>query len=70
EMKNSYQQASNVLRAFDVQEKLSSKPVLLVDDYTDSRWTLTMVGQLLQRDGSGKVYPFVLGIMNPGAGRD
>jgi ATP-dependent DNA helicase RecQ len=39
-----------------------SKPVLLVDDYTDTGWTITVVSRLLRQSGAGAVYPFVLGI--------
>jgi ATP-dependent DNA helicase RecQ len=37
-------------------------PVLLVDDFTDTGWTLTVVAGLLRRAGAGAVYPLVLGI--------
>jgi ATP-dependent DNA helicase RecQ len=36
--------------------------VLLVDDFTDTGWTLTVVTRLLRRAGAGEVYPLVLGI--------
>jgi ATP-dependent DNA helicase RecQ len=42
--------------------KVAGKDVLLVDDLTDTGWTLTVVGQLLRRAGASSVYPFVLGI--------
>ena len=35
-------------------------PILLVDDIADSRWTMTVLGDLLLSDGSGPVYPFVV----------
>jgi ATP-dependent DNA helicase RecQ len=60
EMRNSYQQASNVFDKFAIATKLNGSPVLLVDDIADSKWTLTIVGELLQRSGSGPVFPFVL----------
>jgi ATP-dependent DNA helicase RecQ len=41
---------------------LSGQPLLLVDDYTDTGWTLTVVARLLRRGGAGAVYPLVLGI--------
>ncbi len=63
-MQNSFQQASNVLDKFAIEEELSSQPVLLVDDIADSKWTLTVVGHLLQSHGSGAVYPFVLASTN------
>jgi ATP-dependent DNA helicase RecQ len=34
--------------------------VFLVDDLVDSRWTLTVVGRLLRRAGSGPVVPLAL----------
>jgi ATP-dependent DNA helicase RecQ len=37
-------------------------PLLLIDDYTDSGWTLTVTSRLLRRAGAGAVYPFVLGL--------
>lgn len=58
-MHNSYQQARNVLDAFRVQA-VRPDPVLLVDDIVDSRWTLTVIGNLLMQAGSGAVYPFAL----------
>ena len=58
-MHNSYQQARNVLDAFRVQAARSD-PVLLIDDIVNSRWTLTVIGNLLMQAGSGAVYPFAL----------
>src|SRR5690606_6563387 len=60
EMRNSYQQAVNVQGKFAITSRLNGQHVLLVDDIADSKWTLTMLGDLLQQCGSGKVYPFVL----------
>ncbi len=37
-------------------------PLLLVDDVTDTGWTLTVVARLLRQAGAGAVYPLVLGI--------
>ena len=59
EMHNSYQQARNVLDAFAV-GNVSAGPVLLVDDVVDSRWTLTVIGNLLLQAGATAVYPFAL----------
>jgi ATP-dependent DNA helicase RecQ len=42
--------------------QLTGQPVLLVDDFLDSGWTLTVVARLLRRAGAGSIYPFVLGI--------
>lgn len=49
----------NVRDAFRVQA-VRSDPVLLIDDIVDSRWTLTVIGNLLMQAGSGAVYPFAL----------
>jgi ATP-dependent DNA helicase RecQ len=60
DMHNSYQQASNVLSAFAI-SRVRLGPVLLVDDFIDSNWTMSVVGNLLLQDGSGPVFPFALG---------
>jgi ATP-dependent DNA helicase RecQ len=59
EMQNSYQQARNVLDAFAVRD-VRAEPVLLVDDIVDSRWTLTVIGNLLLQEGAAAVFPFAL----------
>ena len=59
EMENSYQQARNVLDAFRVRT-VRPGPVLLVDDIVDSRWTLTVIGNLLLQEGAEVVYPFAI----------
>jgi ATP-dependent DNA helicase RecQ len=46
----------------DITTALDARRVLLVDDYTDTGWTLTVVTRLLREAGAGAVYPFVLGI--------
>ncbi len=66
EMANSAQQARNVFRAFAIVDPPPGRPLLLVDDVAESRWTLTMVGGQLLRAGSGAVHPFVL--VKAGAG--
>lgn len=64
EMRNSYQQATNMLNRFEVITQLRGESILLVDDIADSKWTLTMVGKLLQEQGSSAIYPFVLAVTN------
>lgn len=59
-MRNSFQQVMNVYNVFKVQNNIAATPVLLVDDVADSKWTLTVAGALLRKNGSGLVYPFVL----------
>ncbi|WP_425957109.1 RecQ family ATP-dependent DNA helicase [Xylanimonas sp. McL0601] len=41
---------------------LPGRSVLLVDDWTDSGWTLTVGARLLRQAGAARVLPFVLGI--------
>jgi len=60
-MQNGIQQASNVLRAFSVQGGVvRADPVLLVDDMIDSRWTMTICGNLLRQAGCGPVIPLAI----------
>ena len=40
--------------------EVSHGPVLLIDDFCDSRWTLTVAGAVLLDGGSGPVLPLVL----------
>lgn len=40
---------------------LRGAPVLLVDDFADTGWTIAVVARLLRQAGAGSVYPFVLG---------
>ncbi|MFZ0664133.1 MAG: RecQ family ATP-dependent DNA helicase [Acidimicrobiales bacterium] len=37
------------------------RPLLLVDDYWDTGWTMAVVARMLRRAGCGAVYPLVLG---------
>ncbi|HEX5512559.1 MAG TPA: RecQ family zinc-binding domain-containing protein, partial [Actinomycetales bacterium] len=37
-------------------------PVLLVDDFADSRWTIAVAGRALRRAGSSAVLPFTLAV--------
>lgn len=37
-------------------------PVLLVDDYTDTGWTLAIATRLLRQAGAGEVFPLVLAV--------
>jgi ATP-dependent DNA helicase RecQ len=60
-MENSAQQLRNVDGVFGIRGKAPSGPVLLVDDVVDSRWTMTVLGDLLLSAGSGPVYPFTVG---------
>jgi ATP-dependent DNA helicase RecQ len=46
----------------DLVARLAGQSVLLVDDYTDSGWTLAVVARQLRRAGASAVYPFTLGM--------
>ncbi len=62
-MNNSYQQANNLDGVFDL-DQVNVRPgaVFLVDDFVDSRWTLTVVAALLRQAGSGQVFPVTLAL--------
>ncbi len=60
--------AGGVAATFGAGPILPPVPVLLVDDMVDSGWTLTMAAVLLQRHGSGLVYPFALAKAAPRGG--
>lgn len=60
EMANSAYQRANVQGAFGVSGEVPAGAVLLIDDLIDSGWTLTEVGQVLRRAGSGPVCPAAL----------
>jgi ATP-dependent DNA helicase RecQ len=63
---NSAQHLRALSGAFTVSDELAEAlkrapgPVLLVDDYTESGWTLAVAARLLRRAGSGPVLPLVL----------
>lgn len=68
EMQNSVHQVRNLLGAFAVGDAVPRGPVLLVDDVVDSGWTLTLLAVMLERHGSGPVYPFALAKASPRGG--
>jgi ATP-dependent DNA helicase RecQ len=43
-------------------QRLGDKPVLLVDDLADSRWTITVAARALRQAGASAVLPLVLAI--------
>lgn len=57
---NRFHQCQNLDGVFDVIELYQGQPVLLVDDVVDSGWTLAVVAALLQKAGSGVVFPVAL----------
>ena len=62
-MSNSAQQYANIRDAFAISSPVPDGPVYLVDDFVDSRWTLTVVAALLRREGAGPVFPLALAQM-------
>lgn len=42
---------------------LDGKPVLLIDDRADSRWTMTVAARELRRNGAGSVLPLALAVV-------
>jgi len=61
---NSAQRLRAVSGAFAVPPswELDGSPVLLVDDRTDTGWTLTEAARVLRRAGAGPVLPLVLAV--------
>jgi len=59
-MENSVQQFMNVHGSFALGGPAPAGPVLLVDDVSDSRWTMTVIGALLGGAGAGPIYPFAI----------
>ncbi|MFF0551137.1 DEAD/DEAH box helicase [Streptomyces sp. NPDC004311] len=63
---NSAQRLRALAASFTLPDELAATladtpgPVLLVDDYTDSGWTLAVGARLLRQTGSGQVLPLVL----------
>ncbi|WP_417689358.1 RecQ family ATP-dependent DNA helicase [Pseudidiomarina sp.] len=60
-MENDFHRCKNLDGAFTIDVSQGyAEPVWLIDDAVDSRWTLTIVGALLRREGATKVYPMTL----------
>jgi ATP-dependent DNA helicase RecQ len=59
---NSAQRLRAVSGAFAAPWALPPEPVLLVDDRTDSGWTLTEAARVLRRAGASAVLPLVLAV--------
>lgn len=57
---NRFHQCRNLDGVFEIAAGISTGPVLLIDDVVDSGWTFTVIAALLQRSGSGVVYPTAL----------
>lgn len=57
---NSFYQCKNLDGVFEITTPIPKTSVFLVDDMTDSGWTLTIVAALLRQAGSGLVFPVAL----------
>ena len=57
---NRFHQCKNLDGAFEISGNVPGTPVLLVDDITDSGWTMTVLAALLRQAGSGPVFPVAL----------
>jgi ATP-dependent DNA helicase RecQ len=60
EQENSAHQCRNLDGAFEVARSLPAGPVLLVDDFVDSKWTFAILAYRLRDAGCGPVLPFAL----------
>ena len=61
EMENSSFQCENALKSFDILDgAVPPENILLVDDMVDSKWTLTVCGDILSEAGAEHIYPFAL----------
>lgn len=65
-MNNSAHKVLNVNRYLEVIADVDQRPVLLIDDIVDSRWTFTVAAWMLQEAGSGPIWP--LAIASKGSG--
>ncbi len=62
-MANSIQQALNIDGSIELSAAtLPAGPVLLIDDMVDSKWTITVAGWILRKNGSGEVWPMALAL--------
>lgn len=61
EMENSSFQCENAQKSFSLSEGAAvPEKILLVDDMVDSKWTLTVCGNILTQAGAEHIYPFAL----------
>jgi len=60
DQENSFHQCHNLDGVFQIDGEVENKPVFLVDDAVDSRWTFTIATTLLKKSGSGLVHPIAL----------
>ncbi len=60
-MQNPSHQCENAKRSFHLIEDVNiPKKIILIDDIIDSKWTITVCGDLLTSNGALKVFPYAL----------
>lgn len=60
-MENTSYQCENAIKSFKIKHNTNlCGNILLVDDVVDSKWTITVCGSFLMKNGANKVYPFAL----------
>lgn len=57
---NSYQMCTSLLTHMHTTARCNGKEIILVDDYVNTRWTFTVAGHLLRKEGAISVTPFAL----------
>lgn len=60
EMLNSQHKCKNVFKSYEVINDSNQDNILLIDEYMNSKWTLTVCGYLLMKHGAKSVIPFSL----------
>jgi len=60
DQENSFHQCHNLDGVFKIDGEVENKPVFLVDDAVDSKWTFTIAATLLKKSEVGLVYPIAL----------
>lgn len=62
--RNRFHLCRNLDGAFQTDKKISSRPLLLMDDFINSAWTMTVISALLRQAGTGPVWPVALATKN------
>jgi ATP-dependent DNA helicase RecQ len=60
QLRNNFLLCKNALDSFEVPWNCSGLDIILVDDFVDTRWTLTVCAYLLLKEGAVAVTPYVL----------
>jgi ATP-dependent DNA helicase RecQ len=59
-LRNSYLQCQNIMDNFVVDYDCTGLDIILIDDFVNTRWTITVCAHLLMAEGASAVTPFVL----------